>query len=152
MATPTHQTPKIGRNQKCPCGSGKKYKHCHGQFGASTPPPGFREAVQAHLREHKANEIVRTRQQGYGRPIIATRINDHWAVGVGGSLFYGKTWLFFTDFLLHYLKEVLGREWGAKAQKTGLDHPVFRWLRRLNDDTVKFRNARGSVISRPELG
>ena len=21
---------KIGRNQKCPCGSGKKYKHCHG--------------------------------------------------------------------------------------------------------------------------
>ena len=21
---------KIGRNEKCPCGSGKKYKHCHG--------------------------------------------------------------------------------------------------------------------------
>ena len=21
---------KIGRNQPCPCGSGKKYKHCHG--------------------------------------------------------------------------------------------------------------------------
>ncbi len=25
--------PKIGRNQPCPCGSGKKYKHCHGKFG-----------------------------------------------------------------------------------------------------------------------
>ena len=23
---------KIGRNQACPCGSGKKYKHCHGRF------------------------------------------------------------------------------------------------------------------------
>jgi preprotein translocase subunit SecA len=23
---------KIGRNETCPCGSGKKYKHCHGQF------------------------------------------------------------------------------------------------------------------------
>ena len=23
---------KIGRNQICPCGSGKKYKHCHGQI------------------------------------------------------------------------------------------------------------------------
>jgi preprotein translocase subunit SecA len=23
---------KIGRNQTCPCGSGKKYKHCHGRF------------------------------------------------------------------------------------------------------------------------
>lgn len=23
-------TPKVGRNEPCPCGSGKKYKHCHG--------------------------------------------------------------------------------------------------------------------------
>jgi preprotein translocase subunit SecA len=25
------EEPKIGRNDKCPCGSGKKYKHCHGK-------------------------------------------------------------------------------------------------------------------------
>lgn len=24
--------PKIGRNDPCPCGSGKKYKNCHGRF------------------------------------------------------------------------------------------------------------------------
>ncbi len=24
--------PKVGRNEPCPCGSGKKYKHCHGQI------------------------------------------------------------------------------------------------------------------------
>jgi preprotein translocase subunit SecA len=24
---------KVGRNDPCPCGSGKKYKHCHGQLG-----------------------------------------------------------------------------------------------------------------------
>jgi preprotein translocase subunit SecA len=23
---------KIGRNEDCPCGSGKKYKHCHGRY------------------------------------------------------------------------------------------------------------------------
>ena len=23
---------KVGRNEPCPCGSGKKFKHCHGQF------------------------------------------------------------------------------------------------------------------------
>jgi preprotein translocase subunit SecA len=23
---------KIGRNDPCPCGSGKKYKHCHGRL------------------------------------------------------------------------------------------------------------------------
>jgi preprotein translocase subunit SecA len=27
-----HEGPKIGRNDPCPCGSGKKYKHCHGQL------------------------------------------------------------------------------------------------------------------------
>jgi preprotein translocase subunit SecA len=24
--------PKIGRNEPCPCGSGKKYKQCHGRL------------------------------------------------------------------------------------------------------------------------
>ncbi len=26
------ETKKVGRNEPCPCGSGKKYKHCHGKF------------------------------------------------------------------------------------------------------------------------
>ncbi len=30
-AVPVRAEPKIGRNEPCPCGSGKKYKHCHGQ-------------------------------------------------------------------------------------------------------------------------
>jgi len=28
---PVKATPKVGRNEPCPCGSGKKYKHCHGK-------------------------------------------------------------------------------------------------------------------------
>lgn len=31
-ATPAGQVPKVGRNEPCPCGSGKKYKHCHGRL------------------------------------------------------------------------------------------------------------------------
>ncbi|HLT04993.1 MAG TPA: preprotein translocase subunit SecA [Pseudomonas sp.] len=31
VATAVRTEPKIGRNEPCPCGSGKKYKHCHGQ-------------------------------------------------------------------------------------------------------------------------
>jgi hypothetical protein len=27
--------PKVGRNDRCPCGSGLKYKHCHGLQGRS---------------------------------------------------------------------------------------------------------------------
>ena len=29
--TVRRDTPKVGRNDPCPCGSGKKYKHCHGK-------------------------------------------------------------------------------------------------------------------------
>jgi preprotein translocase subunit SecA len=25
------ETPRVGRNEPCPCGSGKKYKQCHGK-------------------------------------------------------------------------------------------------------------------------
>jgi preprotein translocase subunit SecA len=29
-ATVVRSQPKVGRNDPCPCGSGRKYKHCHG--------------------------------------------------------------------------------------------------------------------------
>jgi preprotein translocase subunit SecA len=33
LATPqTREEPKVGRNDPCPCGSGKKYKQCHGRL------------------------------------------------------------------------------------------------------------------------
>jgi len=33
-AQPKHAGPKVGRNDPCPCGSGKKYKKCHGAGGS----------------------------------------------------------------------------------------------------------------------
>jgi uncharacterized protein YecA (UPF0149 family) len=29
---PPQSTTKVSRNEPCPCGSGKRYKHCHGSF------------------------------------------------------------------------------------------------------------------------
>src|SRR5437868_1454584 len=40
MTDNTTEAPSIGRNEPCPCGSGKKYKRCHGVSAApklSTP-------------------------------------------------------------------------------------------------------------------
>jgi preprotein translocase subunit SecA len=31
-AAPADAYPKVGRNDPCPCGSGKKYKQCHGKL------------------------------------------------------------------------------------------------------------------------
>jgi preprotein translocase subunit SecA len=32
LATLRAAVPKVGRNDPCPCGSGKKYKQCHGRL------------------------------------------------------------------------------------------------------------------------
>jgi preprotein translocase subunit SecA len=32
ISSPAEVFPKVGRNDPCPCGSGKKYKHCHGKL------------------------------------------------------------------------------------------------------------------------
>src|SRR5665647_2314987 len=29
---PVVKVARVGRNEPCPCGSGKKYKHCHGKL------------------------------------------------------------------------------------------------------------------------
>ena len=34
---PVHVEKKVGRNDPCPCGSGKKYKNCHGREAQSLP-------------------------------------------------------------------------------------------------------------------
>ena len=31
---PVRAVTKVGRNERCPCGSGLKYKHCHGAAGS----------------------------------------------------------------------------------------------------------------------
>ncbi len=38
IETVRRETPKVGRNDPCPCGSGKKYKKCHGQMETPTLP------------------------------------------------------------------------------------------------------------------
>ena len=43
-----HRSSKIGRNTKCPCGSGKKFKHCHG--GITTEPVLTAGRVDAQTR------------------------------------------------------------------------------------------------------
>jgi hypothetical protein len=33
---PVRAVTEVGRNERCPCGSGRKYKHCHGLAGRRT--------------------------------------------------------------------------------------------------------------------
>ena len=46
--------PGAGRNDPCPCGSGKRYKHCHGALGPATPAAPSPADVEAGVREAMA--------------------------------------------------------------------------------------------------
>lgn len=120
---------KIGRNERCPCGSGKKYKHCCGSYPARELPGDVRVDLKQALSERQAKEARRRQQQGLGRPIVSTDVADHRVVAVGNTLHWSKTWKTFHDFLFDYLKEVFGRKWGAKEQEKPLDkqHILLRW-------------------------
>jgi hypothetical protein len=60
-----HSVPKTARNRPCPCGSGKKFKKCHGAVGQIEP--GLHSALIQHVQAAQALEQQREKQQGLGR-------------------------------------------------------------------------------------
>lgn len=135
---------KVGRNELCPCGSGKKYKRCciekpslQLRTGTTVPPEVMRRA-QEMMRLHQAQENVRQQQQGYGNPIVSWVDRDFRFVAVRKTIHWAKTWLVFPDFLLAFMKNTLGAEWGESEKGKG-QHPIFRWLekfQRHSDNTL----------------
>jgi hypothetical protein len=116
---------KIGRNEKCPCGSGKKHKHCHGKVG-DKPYVGD---YQRSLDRRMAAENIRQAQQGLGKPIIAQKLGDIQLVAVGSKLHWSAKWRTFPDFLEDYIKTVLGAEWYLTElqEHTIAMHPLMQW-------------------------
>lgn len=121
---------KIGPNKPCPCGSGKKYKRCHGRSGP-TPfgGPIWAEAIRHSLEKNEAQKRIQEAQQGQGRPIISTKVNEHQVVAVGNQLHFSKTWKTFIDFLGHYMKLKLTAEWGNAEITKPLEerHTIMQW-------------------------
>lgn len=125
--------PKTGRNEACPCGSGKKYKKCHGFNGSSAlgkqaMSPRSDDAIKNRFEEMQATELQRQQQQGLGRQIISWVHKDQ-RFAVGSRLYYSRAWKTFHDFLISYLPQVMGTEWGnGELQKPFDDrHPIIQW-------------------------
>lgn len=90
---------------------------------------------------------MRQYQQGFGRPIISAELKGARIVAVSKKIKWSTKWRWFTDFLLDHLKDTLGRQWGTQAQRRKLDHPVFRWLARMNE--VRSRDESGDIQHDP---
>src|SRR6266702_2961580 len=123
------------RNAPCSCGSGRKFKHCHGKIGPGNDDVRPSEADLAELRRQKesldAAEYRRRLMHGLGRPIVSFEANGFRLVAVGNELRWSKSWVTFADFLMGYLKEVLSPAWGnAEVKKPTLEmHPIVRWFK-----------------------
>lgn len=108
--------------------------------------------VARQLEEMKAQQVQRERQQGLGRPIISTEAHEHRVVAVGNRVFFSKGWRTFHDFLFEYIKEVIGREWGAAEQAKPLEqrHPIMQWNAELG--ALPRTKPRGEIESAPATG
>ena len=120
-------TLKVGRNERCPCGSGEKFKRCHGRLGNRYQPDVGGGAPFPGVLE--AREQIRREQQGLGRPIVSTEVAGRKVVAVGNRLHWSDGWKTFPDFLNGYLKDRLGAPWGnAEIAKPLTErHPVMQW-------------------------
>jgi SEC-C motif len=123
-------TKKIGRNEPCPCGSGKKYKKCHGSFAAqaveaSQPRPDIAKL----LEQVRAQEKIREAQQGRGRAIVSLKHGDRQIVAVKNTVYFSDKWKTFPDFLADYIKQKLDPNWGIAEIVKPLEqrHPIMQW-------------------------
>ena len=153
--------PKIGRNDPCFCGSGHKFKHCHGGVQHTLPVLLTRDRVEKeileqgrrHFEKHKVQELQRQKQQGLGRPIISIEHKGYRFVAIGNQLLYGK-WKSFPDFLADYIKQTLGGEWGNTqiAKPLAERHPLIQWYDKVCHLQAAHAKEPGALFSTPITG
>lgn len=150
---------KIGRNALCPCGSGKRFKHCCGSLtaaGDSTrPSPESLAHMQLALARQQAREHQRRLMQGLGRPIISFENQGFRFVAIGKELRWSRSWRTFPDFLFDYIKYVFTPEWGnAELKKPEIEqHPLLGWYRKVCEfQRMHLASPNGAVSEAPMTG
>lgn len=111
------------RNEQCECGSGKRYKHCHGALIIDQP---MTADLALAIRRAEAERTQRELQQGKGRSFISAMVGDRRLVAIGKSKMWGK-WKTVPDFLMDYIKRTIGSDWGnAELAKPSAErHPLL---------------------------
>jgi hypothetical protein len=84
-------------------------------------------------RRHEASLRERRAQQGFGKPIQFYQVKDGIAIVIGRALMIGR-WQTFTNFLLEYFAERMGKQWIVKEMKKGINgHPIGQWASAMRD-------------------
>ncbi|MEK7569942.1 MAG: SEC-C metal-binding domain-containing protein [Patescibacteria group bacterium] len=108
---------KIGRNDPCYCGSGKKYKKCHLGQDEKRPTQEDMQEVISHFQKIQAEQAA-LESKGYYLPHIQTEYQGKRVRAVGGRLYHSlplkQT---FHEFIIELLGVTLGEPW-VKEQLT----------------------------------
>lgn len=122
-SNPSGDVVKIGRNQSCSCGSGRKFKRC---CGSGPPLASLAEAQRLNVRKRSAFEA----NFGKVRGTVHTDFQGRKVVAVGSQLVMSskeRPWRTFPDFAVDYLRMTMGRSWwtaeGCKDETTR--HPLL---------------------------
>jgi hypothetical protein len=111
--------------------------------------------MRLELQRHEASEHQRRLMQGLGRQIISFESHGYRIVAVGTRIFWSKTWLTFTDFLLYYVTAVMTQAWGHKelAKPVSEQHPLIDWHRRVAEFLkTNTTNRIGKIYEAPMTG
>lgn len=73
---PKEYTMKIGRNDPCHCGSGRKYKHCHYEEDAAAELKAFKEAAEKAAQEAEKASSEEAESSGADRSEKRTGRSD----------------------------------------------------------------------------
>lgn len=105
--------------------------------------------AEQHLREHMRREAERKRRFGEVREPISAVHQGHRFVAVGSRLYYDKNWRTFTDFLLFYIRDVMGKSfWDAEMAKAVAErHPVVLWFDHWVDMGSQARREEDGLLS-----
>jgi hypothetical protein len=127
---------KVGRNDDCPCGSGKKFKKCHG----STDPSLTRVGRWTVQRIEDATPEVQAWARKQRKQSIASSFSgpapiklDHQGYtfrAIGNRLYYRESHRTYVDFLLELIKFAFGEKWHkAQVKLPELErHIVMQWM------------------------
>lgn len=142
---------KIGRNQPCPCGSGKKFKRCHGSVARNEVPWA---QIQQEVARARVAQVQRERQQGLGRGILSAEYAGHRLVAVKNRLMSSKKWRTFHDFLFDYIRTAMGPDWGNAeiAKPLNERHPFLLWYDHVCRHQQKYAQKPGEIYSAPLTG
>ncbi len=143
---------KIGRNEPCPCGSGQKFKKCCLGKSRSIEPiadPESMRLAEQHHREHMRRKAERKRRYGEVREPISAVHQGYRFIAVGSRLYYDQHWRTFTDFLLFYVRDVMGKPWwdAEIAKPVAERHPIVRWFDHWVNASEQATREEGGLLS-----